>query len=84
MSKFNYQRSFGLANIFLAICMQGLLLHQKMHGPEKIGLLQHIIKWKEKANFKQFDRGFFLAKKKNPSQQPHFICNLNHYFDERH
>lgn len=43
MSRFNYQRSFGLVNIFLAMCMQGLFLHDKMHGPEKIELLQHIL-----------------------------------------
>ena len=43
MSRFNYQRSFGLVNIFLAMCMQGLFLHDKMHGPEKVELLQHIL-----------------------------------------
>jgi len=59
MSRFNYQRSFGLVNIFLAMCMQGLFLHDKMHGPEKIELLQHILQWKEK-----FDR-FLWPKKKN-------------------
>ena len=63
--------------------MQGLLLHEKMHGPEKIELLQHIIKWQEKANFKHNLTCFFFGKTKT-SQQPPFICNLNHYFAERH
>lgn len=65
MSRFNYQRSFGLVNIFLAMCMQGLFLHDKMHRPEKIELLQHILQWKEKANFEHNLTGFFGQKKKN-------------------
>ena len=62
--------------------MPGLLLHDKMHGREKIELLQHTLKWKEKANFEHKLTGFFWQKKK--TQQLHFICNLNHYFAEQH
>ena len=36
-----------------------------MHGPEKLELLQHIIKWKEKENFDNtIWQVFFLQKKK--------------------
>ena len=43
--------------------MQGLRLHDKMHGPEKLELLQHILKWKEKENFEHKFTGFFWQKK---------------------
>ena len=48
---------------FLALCMPGLLLHDKMHGREKIELLQHTLKWKEKADFEHKLTGFFWQKK---------------------
>ena len=48
---------------FLALCMQRLLLHNKMHGREKIEQLQHTLKWKEKANFEHKLTGFFWQKK---------------------
>ena len=41
----------GLLIFFLALCMQGLPLHDKVRGPEKVELFQHTLKWKEKANF---------------------------------
>ena len=54
----------GLLILFLALCMQGLLLHDKAHGPEKVELFQHTLKWKEKANFEYKLTGFFWKKKK--------------------
>ena len=54
----------GLLILFLALCMQGLLSHDKAHGPEKVELFQHTLKWEENANFEYKLTGFFLAKKK--------------------
>ena len=73
----------GLLIFFLALCMQGLLLRDKAHGPEKIELFQHTLKWKEKANSECKLTGFFWQKKKKTSQQLQFVCDLNHYIAER-
>ena len=72
----------GLLIFFLALCMQGLLLRDKEHGPEKIELFQHTLKWKEKVNSECKLTGFF-GKKKKTSQQLQFVCDLNHYIAER-
>ena len=54
----------GLLIFFLALCMQGLLLRDKAHDPEKIELFQHTLKWKEKANSECKLTGFFWGEKK--------------------
>ena len=84
MSIFNYERLFGSANIFLSTVHARLLLRDKAHGPEKIELFQHTLKWKEKANSECKLTGFFGKKnKKKTSQQLQFVCDLNHYIAER-
>ena len=54
----------GLLIFFLALCMQGLLLHDKAHGPEKVELFQHTLKWKEKQTLNTSQQSFFGKKKK--------------------
>ena len=65
----------GLLIFFLALCMQGFFLHGKVHGPEKIELFQHTLKWKEKANFEYKLTGFFWRKKK--TKKHHSSFNLS-------
>ena len=64
----------GLLTFFLALCMQGLLLRDKAHGPEKIELFQHTLKWKEKANSECKLTGFFWQKKKKKNITAASIC----------
>ena len=66
----------GLLIFFLALCMQGLLLRDKAHGPEKIELFQHTLKWKEKANSECKLTGFFWQKKKKKKKH-HSSFNLS-------
>ena len=85
MPRFNYQRSFGLANIFLSTVLARITFTWQNAWPWKNRTLATHIKMERKSKlWTRVDRVFLAKKNKKTSQQLHFICNLNHYFAEQH